>query len=411
MFWLFSALLTLAVGLAIAAPLRRRPTGPEGANSSAAFDLRVYRDQLREVDRDLERGVISADEAERLKAEIGRKVLDADRRLAAEGARRGPGNLALALGVLVLLLVGTFGLYLRQGAPGAPDMPIARRIALAERAYDSRPSQRDAEAQAPQLPTTEVDPNYAELVERLRQAVAQRPDDPQGLALLATHEARLGNMIAAREAQQKLVDLLGEKASAEQLAQLAALMAEAAGGLITPEAEEMLARALKKDPTLPQARYVLGLLQLQNGRPDRAFVVWRRLLEEGPADAPWNQPIRATIRDLAWLAGQPDYVPPEDAPTMPGLPGPDAQQLAEAGQMSDEDRQQMIAGMVARLEGRLAEQGGTPQEWARLIGSLAVLGQKDRARTIYAEAQQRFAERPDDLATIRDAARQAGVSE
>ncbi|WP_245739424.1 c-type cytochrome biogenesis protein CcmI [Paracoccus homiensis] len=405
MFWLFCAFLTLAVGTAIAAPLLRR-AATDAQDSAAAFDLQVYRDQLREVDRDLERDIISLDEAQRLKTEIGRKVLDADRRMETDATRRRTGNALAALTMLGLLLAGTFALYLREGQPGSPDLPIARRIALAERAYDSRPDQAAAEAAAPAVPTPEVDEDYATLVQDLRDAVAARPDDPQGLTLLATSEARLGNMTAAREAQQKLVDHLGDKVSAGQLLQLAALMTEAAGGLITPDAEEVLARALQKDPRLPQGRYMLGLLQLQNGRPDRAFPVWRRLLEEGPPDAPWNQPIQASIRDLAWLAGQPDYVPPEAAPA---LPGPDGDQMQAAEDMSPQDRQQMIEGMVARLEGRLAEQGGTPQEWARLIGSLAVLGQTDRARAIYAEAQSRFGDAPEAIAPINTAAEQAGL--
>ena len=35
--------------------------------------------------------------------------------------------------------------------------------------------------------------------------------------------------------------------------------------------------------------------------------------------------------------------------------------------------------------GRLANEGGTVEEWARLISSLAVLDRKDEAQTIYAE--------------------------
>lgn len=406
MFWLFCAFLTLAVGAAIAAPLLRRHAETDVQDSAAAFDLQVYRDQLREVGRDLERNIISMDEAQRLKTEIGRKVLDADRRMSAHTTRRRNGNALAALAMLGLLLAGTFALYLRQGQPGSPDLPLARRFALAEHAYNDRPDQAEAEAKAPAMPAPKVDDGYAALVKDLRNAVAARPDDPQGLKLLATSEARLGNMIAAREAQQKLVDQLGDKASASDVLQLAALMTEAAGGLITPDAEQVLARALQMDPRLPQGRYMLGLLQLQNGRPDRAFPVWRRLLEEGPANAPWNQPIRASISDLAWLAGQPDYVPPQ---TTVDFPGPDAAQIEAAEDLPPEERQQMIEGMIARLEDRLAEQGGTPQEWARLIGSLAVLGQTDRAKAIYAEAQTRFGDTPEAIAPINAAAEQAGL--
>ena len=47
----------------------------------------------------------------------------------------------------------------------------------------------------------------------------------------------------------------------------------------------------------------------------------------------------------------------------------------EAAQMSPEDRQAMIENMVDGLAARLYENGGTPDEWARLIRSRRNLGQ------------------------------------
>lgn len=414
MFWLLCTCLTLAVALAISAPLWRRGGGTVVAarGSSATYDLQVYRDQLREVDRDLERRVISADDAARLRTEIGRKVLDADRRMSgADGGTSRAGGAAIgAMVVLTLLLAGAVGLYLREGLPGAADMPIAQRIADAQTIYEARPSQAEAEAQTPApAPAAPPDENYAELVQKLREAVDKTPDDPRGLTLLATNEMRLGNIAAARDAQQKLVDLRADQASGAELMRLSALMVEAAGGLITPEGEAVLARALKADPHQAQARYLLGMLQLQNGRPDRAFPIWRQLLEEGPDDAPWIAPIRSLIPDLAWLAGHPDYVPPAPAATgMPALPGPDAGQVQAADELSPEQRQQMIVEMVAGLEARLAEQGGPPEEWARLITSLAVLGKTERADAIRDEARQLFGDDPEAMALIDAAANQTG---
>ncbi|MFC3166858.1 MULTISPECIES: c-type cytochrome biogenesis protein CcmI [Paracoccus] len=403
MFWIICAATTLIVGLAIMAPLLR--ARGSAAEPAAAFDLRVYRDQLREVERDLERGVIAPEDAERLRTEIGRKVLDADRRLSQATAGGAGGRGLLALAVLAVLFAGAAALYLREGQPGRDDLPIARRIADAQQAYDSRPGQAEAEARAPRPQVPPVPEDFEVLIDQLREAVEKNPDDPQGLALLATNEMRVGNLAAARAAQQRLVDLRGEDVSPDELVRLSALMVEAAGGVITPEAEAVLARALQADPAHPQARYLLGILQLQNDRPDRAFPIWRRLLEEGPDDAPWIAPIRAAITDLAWLAGHPDYVPP--AP----LPGPDAEAMAAAEDMAPEERQQMIAGMVAQLEARLAQQGGTPEEWARLISSLVVIGDADHAREIWAEAQARFASQPEALETVRQAAAEAGLAE
>lgn len=407
MFWILAAALTAITALAILSPLRR---GRGGAAPAAAYDLRVYRDQLAEVERDLDRGVIGPDDAQRLRAEIGRKVLDADRRAALSAPATRGGRALWPAVALVAMLAGAVALYLREGVPGAPDMPLAERFAAADAAYRDRPTQAEAEAAAPVRPApdlSQADPEYLAMIDQLRDAVGRNPDDQQGLALLASNEMRLGNLAAARAAQQRLVDLRGDQADAVQLMQLATLMVDAAGGVVTPEAEAVLRRALTLDPTQPQARYLQGVLLIQNGRPDRAFPLWRGLLDEGPEGAPWIAPIRAAIQDLAWLAGDDEYRAP--APPAADLPGPDADALAAAEDLSPEDRARMIQDMVDRLQQRLATQGGSPEEWARLIAALAMLDQRDQATAILTEARQRFGGAPDALAPIERAATEAGL--
>lgn len=409
MLWGLAGLMAAVVGVALLVPFlrRREVAAPQG---SAAWDRRVYRDQLAEVERDLSRGVIGPEDAARLRTEIGRRLLEADRAATDEAASAAPSRRLRALpvaGAALLLLAGAAALYARIGAPGMPDQPIAQRIAAAQRAYEARPGQAEAEAAAagrPAAPRPAPDPAYLRLVEQLRAAVQSRPDDPQGLALLAEHEARLGNIEAAMTAQRRRMALAGDAVAPADHARLAALMIEAAGGLITPEAEAEIGRALQGDPRLPEARYLAGLLELQNQRPDRAFPIWRDLLEQDPG-GPWAAPIRGVIGDLAWFAGQPDY----EAPAAAAPPGPDAEAMAAAEGMSEEERAGMIAGMVERLEARLATEGGTPEEWARLITALAVQGRADHAREILAEARTTFGGRPEAIAPIEAAAEQAGL--
>ncbi len=109
-----------------------------------------------------------------------------------------------------------------------------------------------------------------------------------------------------------------------------------------------------------------------------------------------------------------DYQPitPRGTPPFAGaLPGPSASDVESAAGMSEDDRNEMIRGMVARLSDRLATQGGTVQEWSRLIGALGVLGDTDQARAIYQEAAQTFAGDAAALEQLTAAATQAGVAE
>jgi cytochrome c-type biogenesis protein CcmH len=311
---------------------------------------------------------------------------------------------ALATGAAVVALA--LAIYAAIGTPGDPDMPREVRLRLAGEMMDARPSQADAETRMPAfIPPPATDTEFLELMEKLRATVADRPDDLDGWTLLARNEAALGNFAAAHVAQARVVGLKGDAATAGDLAELAGLRVLAAGGFVSPEAEAALTRALALDGRNQVARYYTGLLFAQNGRPDLAFRLWRPLLTESPPDAPWLPPIRAAIGDIAALAG----IRFELAPELPAPRGPDAADIAAAAQMSPEDRQAMVGAMVEGLAGRLADKGGPPEDWARLITSLAVLGERDRATAIRDEALGAFAGDAAALAAIRAAADAAGL--
>ena len=402
MFWAVTFLIAAAVALPLlAAVLRGQASGVDGA----ASDVAVYRDQLKEIERDLARGVLTEAEAEAVRVEVSRRLLDADRRQG-EAVASGSGARGVAAGLVVMgLLGGGWALYDRIGAAGYRDLPIEARLEAIDRAAAERPSQEEAEAMAaPNMPLPPVvDPSFEELMERLRAAVAERPDDVQGLTLLAQNEARLGNFVAAREAQMRLLDLKGNQATVGDLQLALDVLVYGAGGYVSPEAEAVIRQLLAIAPGDGAGRYYAGLMLAQTGRPDQAFPIWRRLLEEGPGDAPWVPVIRSEIAAVARDAGV-EYAPP-------ALPGPSAGDVAAAEDMSAEDRQEMIQGMVEGLAGRLASEGGTAEEWARLITALSVLGETERAETILAEARQVFWDDAAGLGQIEAAAERAGLSE
>jgi cytochrome c-type biogenesis protein CcmH len=408
-FWIITAALALVVaGLLIAAMIR----GHVGAEPPAAYDLRVYRDQLSEVDRDVARGVISAEDAVRVRVEISRRILAADAEVQAAGdGTTQPAAMSWLIGglAMVLLMGGSLALYARLGAPGYGDLALVDRLAEARVAYENRPTQAEAEQQVPpRPPLTPPSPDFMRLMSELRAAVASRPDDLQGYMLLARNEASLGDFNAAHHAQAQVVRIKGSQAAAQDHVLLADMMIMAAGGYISPEAEVALNGALALDPRNGVARYYMGLMAAQNGRTDRTFQVWQQLLAEGPADAPWIAPIRRQIEAAAAQAGVEFELPEAEDDT---LGGPDAGAIAAASEMNPEDRQEMIKGMVAQLSDRLASEGGSPAEWARLIGAYGVLGETDRAGEIWAEAQAVFADNAAALEEVRAAAVRAGVAE
>lgn len=375
--------------------------------TAAEFDLKVYRDQLAEIDRDIARGTLPAEEGERQRVEVSRRLLEADRAASRASRAASRDGLMLAAGLIVLVLGSSYWVYTRLGAPGYPDLPLAERFAQSDALRARRPPQAEMEATAAASRPAPIQPDaqFAGLMEKLRAAVAERPDDARGLELLAANEARLGNLPEARAAMENLIRVKGDQATADEHAALAELMIMAAGGLVSPEAESHLARALTLEQRNATARYYYGLMTAQVGRFDRTFALWRPLLDEGPPDAPWIEPIRAQIEDVAMRAGIDFTLPPAA-----GLPGPDADAMAAAEDMTAEDRTAMIEGMVAQLGERLATEGGTVEEWARLISSLSVLNRKAEAQEIYAEALSKFEGSPSQQSFLREAALDAGLT-
>ena len=406
-FWIIIGLLALITAAIL---LQGAMRGADADASPASFDLQVYKDQLAEVERDLTRGVVNPEDAERTRTEIARRILAADTaQKASRGVQQGASNMRIWGAVVTLvLLVGSVFIYRQIGVPGYGDLALADRIEAAERFAAVRPDQATAEASVdpstfPPLP--EQNDTYQDLVKQLRAVVEDRPNDARGLQLLAAAERNLGNVASARAAFERYVDIRGEDASTEDFTNLADLMILAAGGYVSPEAEAALLLALERNPNNGAARYFQGLMYSQNGRPDIAFQTWDRLLRVGPADAPWIPPIQAQIDEAAFLAGV-RYTQPQPGEAR----GPSAADLEAAGELTASERLEMIEGMVAGLAERLSSEGGTVEDWARLITSLGVLGRTDDAFAVYSNAVQVFAEDPASMDIINRAGDQAGVA-
>lgn len=413
-FWILICFVALSLtGLLALVLLRAHANG----EPPAAYDLRVYRQQLSDVDKDLARGVINEADANRIRTEVSRRILAADAMLQKQTSGEDqPKGISLATALLCGLVVvgGALGLYSSLGAPGYPDMSLASRIAESEAYAASRPTQQEAEERIPPQPAPEADPSYLKLVEQLRETAGARPDDAQGQALLAQHEANLGNFKAAYQAKENYIEIMSGDLDPQDYSELAELMIMATGGYVSPEAEDILMGTLSLDPRNGPARYYLGLMEGQHNRPDIAYRIWADTLRQGPAGAPWIVGIQSQIEEMAFRAGV-DYTPITppggEPPARDGLTGPSQEDVEAAAALTAAERQEMIRGMVANLSDRLATEGGSAEEWARLISALTVLGETDRARAIYAEAQSRFGEIPAELAKIEAAASQAGLTE
>lgn len=396
-FWLVCAVMTLVVMGMIVTPLvRPKVVGDDNP------DIAIYRAQLAEIDRDLERDLLAPDEAERARTEIARRLLAASKDARpTEGTSAPTRGVPLAIGLVAAIL--SFGLYWSLGAPGYGDQPLNARLAASEEMRANRPNQAALEATAPTPPAVDLPEEYVAAVNQLRIIAPNRPDDLEAWERLAFHEVEMRNYAGAASAQEQVIRIKGENALVSDFQRLLDLKVVAAGGLISPEAESLIRDILDRDGRNTAARYYLGALYNQTDRPDLALRLWRDIIETGDPSDFHIASARAQVADAAFRAGI-EYAVPEAR-------GPSLEQMDAASDMSTEDRQEMIGNMVAGLAERLATEGGPAQDWARLIRAYGVLGDLDSARAVWTEAQQVFVSSMRGMEILTLAAQDAGVLE
>jgi cytochrome c-type biogenesis protein CcmH len=350
---------SLALAMLLLPLIRRR----HRAASRDAYNLAVYRDQLAEVERDLGRGLLDAEQAEAARAEIGRRILA----LTLEEGETGAGSNAFVAAALAILLlpVAAGALYLRLGSPALPDQPFA-----------SRGTERSAAPISVAGNAGQIDMNEA--VARLAAHLKTHPEDLAGWLLLARSELSLGRYADAAEAYRQAADLSGHRADIS--GDWGEALVLAAGGTVTPAARAAFEVGLADPENAPRARYYLALGQLQQGDVQGALAGWRALTAAAPADAEWLPLVRRRIVEAEAALGA--------APTATAAPSDAAVAAAAkaAEGTSPEQRLTMINAMVERLAARLETQPDDVDGWVRLGRSYMVLNQPDKAREAYARA-------------------------
>jgi cytochrome c-type biogenesis protein CcmH len=354
--WFPLALMTAAAVFVVLWPLGRRHV-----SLVSGGDVAVYRDQMRELERDRAAGLIGPAEADAARVEVSRRLIAAaDAAAGAPPAAAAPWRrrfAAVAAGVA--LPIGALGLYLALGAPGLPDQPLVART-------NGQPDNH----------------SLASMLAQIEAHLERNPQDGRGWQVVGPVYMRIGRFDDAAKARRNALRLLGP--SAQREADLGESLVAAANGVVTADAKAAFDRALALEPTDPRARFFVGLAAEQDGKQAQAAAIWRDLLAHAPADAPWTPVVRESLARL-------DGGPPAAAP------GPSDADVAAAADLSAEQRARMVRGMVDRLADRLAHDGSDFDGWVRLVRAYAVLGEPDRARGAAADARRALAGDADKL--------------
>lgn len=354
LFWFIAALLTLAACVAVLRPMVRRP---RSLGKAAEYDLEVYRDQLAELERDAARGAISQAEAGEARSEIARRILKADsERSEAEGSStRTAPRWAMAVAILSIPVI-SWTVYSMTGSPDMPSQPLAARL-------EKNPTESTVE----------------ELIARAENHLRANPEDGQGWEVLGPIYMRVTRYEDAARAYRNAVRLMGK--SAARLSGLGEAITAMGEGRVSAEAQAAFGEAVTLDPTNAKSRFFLAVSKAQEGDIAGAMAGWRALADSQPEGSPWRQvafnAIAQAEQEMAAANGA-------------GAPGPTRDQVAAAQDMSAEERNAMIEGMVAQLDEKLRANPDDMAGWQRLVRAYTVLGRKDDASAAVGRAMSAF---------------------
>ena len=316
-FVIAAVVLTAFALAAVLLPLLRKPRTADAAEAKD-LSLRVLREQLGELEREVREGTLEQGQYDTECAEIERRAIEdvrADTAFAAPEDRR---RTWLAAGTAAAVCALAVGLYLKIGTPDA------------FREAGGHAAQQSAHAVSPQ----QIQAMVARLAERLQ----DNPADGEGWLMLARSYNALGRYPEASAAYGRAFSILPP--DAQHLSDYADTLAMAQGRRLAGEPEKIIQRALAADPRNVKALALAGSAAFERQDYQAAVAEWRKVLAVVPPDSPIVERIHGSIADAESRMGggtRPAGGTPAAAPAAGAVRGVVALDSALRGEVGDND--------------------------------------------------------------------------
>ena len=366
-FWVTSVFILVGVLIAIIVPIIRAR-----ANSSHEYNATIYYDQLNEIKRDLDIGVLSPLDGEALKAEIEKRLETNEKNITAEATNKQKKPSTRIPIVMAILMAGvipfmSYGLYFYLGSPEKKDLPFAKRKPVSS------------------VDTTNVKMDV--LVKKLRKRLDQDPDQLKGWILLGKSLVNLNRFDDASKAFKRALEIAPNRAEIASFAAETSFMAQ--GGEFNQEVRYFFKLAQKINPREHKALYYLGLDAFMEKKYSTAIQYWVDLISISPVGAPWLDSVRDRLivaskagkLKISSFASRVKSQRLNDNQQSPE-PSPTQEDIKNANDMSEKERKIFIRSMVDRLAERLKSEPNDLNGWRRLARAYRVLGEKQNAALV-----------------------------
>ena len=256
----------------------------------------AFKDRFAELESDHQNQLVGDDEFVQLKTELQRRLLD-EAEIDNAGNQQ-EQNMPKKAAVFLALLIPVFAAFVYYHTGAKSDWDITETL------KDVR-----HKAAAGESSDTEVDKLLGQIESRL----AQRPDDPHYLMLLASTHMERQNYPAAADAYQRLSASAPDDPTV--LARYAQALYLASGRQLTAAIQDIADKALAINPQQPTILGMLGIASFEEGSFQQAIDYWQQLLPMLGPVSPNRQMITAGIEQArAKLAEQGVVIEEPSAP-------------------------------------------------------------------------------------------------
>jgi cytochrome c-type biogenesis protein CcmH len=286
LFWVICALMVVVALAFVLPPLLQRPDTKEIDQEQKEANVAIYRDQLSELEADLENGIVSQQQFEQDRDEIERRLLEDTSVVSAATQStkhtKGKRGMVYALALALPLVATVF--YLKVGDLKA----ISKSAAIAANPVSGTASSDPSSQQ--------IEANVAALAKRLE----TNPSDGRGWSMLARSYSSMEKYAEASNAYAKATALAPN--DADLLAEYAFANAMANGRQLQGKSLELVNQALKLDPENLKALELAGSAAFQAKNYKQAIDYWQRLLKKMPPDSEVAEAVNKRLEEAKSLA-------------------------------------------------------------------------------------------------------------
>ena len=288
LFWVVASTLIIGALLFIIPTLLRKNSAGTGIVRNAA-NVTIYRDQLAELEADLNSDVLTREQYEQSKRELQQRMLQdvpAGEAMAAAAMMTGNNQhniITITLLVLVIPILA-ISLYLWVG----------NTKGLTPQAVEQAPAPMMDNAAAP------GHQNFTSVLDNLTARLKDQPDDLEGWVMLGRTYAIMQRFNEAKETYKRVLALSPD--NPEFITDYADIVAMTNNGSLIGEPEQLVSKALKLDTNNGKALALAGTVEFEKKNYAKAAAHWEKLIVQIPPESKLAQSVRESIAEAKSLA-------------------------------------------------------------------------------------------------------------